>query len=59
MSVLIKDMKMPKYCAACPMFQNNEIPSLRSCRLLPYIINYDDWKKRAENCPMEEAEEEA
>lgn len=58
MSVLIKGIKMPKCCVDCPCFYD-----FISCQALPVgdcdfsISEFDEYKERLPNCPLEEVDE--
>lgn len=54
MSLLVKDMKMPKNCNECPMYFY-EGQGICSCRVLSAIEDDEvlkPWKKKRKDCPL-------
>lgn len=46
MSVLIKDMELPKHCLDCPMCDNNDDCTLQEGK------RFDTWGEQMNSCPL-------
>lgn len=57
MSVLIKGMKMPRCCLACPLYyydQDSEHDITKRCPVLDHAEILPSYRKRRDDCPLVE-----
>lgn len=57
MSVVIKDMYLPRACGYCPLCLPTQFEE-RVCYVTERMVDIDPYFGRDERCPMRESEEE-
>lgn len=57
MSVVIKDMILPRCCSYCPLSMPTQFEE-RRCYITDRVVDIDPFYGRDEHCPMRECDEE-